>query len=592
MTQLQGGIDMQSNPISRSILSKNKPHRLLKKSFILPLLGCLFFAGTAFAQITEWVSKDSDGNESDGFSVELSVSGDGRFVAFVSSATNLVPDDTNEVRDVFLHDRETSETTRLSVDSEGKEADNTSRGPSISADGRYVAFASTATNLVHDDTNGVSDVFVYDRKMGETSRVSVDSEGNEADSHSLQYTGRPSISGDGRFVAFHSWATNLVPNDTNGVEDVFVHDRETGVTTRVSVDSFGDEANLPGCDYDVYGYVNFSTMPSISADGRYVAFVSCAADLVTDDTNDDEDIFVHDRETGKTTRVSVDSEGNEVNGYDSYPSISGDGRNVAFISSSSNYVPDDTNRTSDVFVHDRETGKTTRVSVDSGGNEANSHSEWPSISADGRFVAFLSNATNLIPNDTNEESDIFLHDRESGETIRVSVGTNHQQANDLSWRSDISSDGRYIAFSSSATNLVPGDIYFKVPGAEVFLHGPLALEPLEVTIDIAPRRDPNRIRPERGRPAVAILTDESFDATQVNPESVHFGPAEAVQMNHRTIDVDSDGDVDQVFYFLMEYTGIACGDTEATLTGETFESLAISGTDTIITVGCRNALAE
>ena len=153
-------------------------------------------------------------------------------------------------------------------------------------------------------------------------------------------------------------------------------------------------------------------------------------------------------------------------------------------------------------------------------------------------------------------------------------------------------DGRYIAFQSFANNLVPGEITFHQSGEEIFVRGPLINEPLGITIDIAPRRDPNRIMPDRGRPAVAILTDESFDATRVDPATVRFGPVEAEPMNYRSIDVDSDGDLDQVFYFLTEETGIACGDTEATLTGVTFEGVAVIGSDSIITMGCQNVLAQ
>ena len=246
------------------------------------------------------------------------------------------------------------ETTRLSVASDGSEGNGSSALPAISADGRYVAFESLARNLVSDDTNNFADIFVHDRQTGETTRASVASDGAEANHASLA----PGISADGRYVAFWSSASNLVPDDTNDTADIFVRDRHTGETTRVSVSSDGTEAN---------GFSAF--IPTISADGRYVAFQSSATNLVSGDTNNFADIFVHDRQTGETTRASVAGDGTEGNNSSDYPSISADGRYVAFHSSASNLVPDDTNDTADIFVHDRQTGETTRVSVASDGTE-------------------------------------------------------------------------------------------------------------------------------------------------------------------------------------------------------------------------------
>src|SRR5205823_5466864 len=214
----------------------------------------------------------SAGAEANGTSFAPAISADGRFVAFPSEATNLVPGDTNGVTDVFVRDRRTGTTERVSVSSAGAEANGTSFTPAISADGRFVAFSSDATNLVGRDTNGAVDVFVNDRMTGMTERVSVDSTGAQANAASIEQF-CPALSGDGRFVAFESDATNLVPGDTNGVADVFVHDRLTATTERVSVDSAGAQAN------------DKSDFPAISADGSVVAFVSTASNLVPDDTN-------------------------------------------------------------------------------------------------------------------------------------------------------------------------------------------------------------------------------------------------------------------------------------------------------------------
>ncbi len=348
----------------------------------------------------ELVSVDSAGNQANGFSTWLAISADGRFVAFVSAATNLVPGDTNSESDVFVHDRDTGAARRVSVDSAGSQADGSSAAPAISADGRFVAFVSAASNLVPGDTNGESDVFVHDRQTGATERVSVNSAGNQADGSS----DAPAISADGRFVAFESKAGNLLPGDTNGESDVFVHDRQTGITQRVSVDSAGNQAD------------SSSAAPAISADGRFVAFESKARNLVPRDFNRRQDVFVHDRQTGATERVSVDSAGKQASGPTDAPAISADGRFVAFQAGHANLVPGDTNRRQDVFVHDRQTGITEQVSLDGAGYQGNDHSGLPSVSGDGRFVAFWSLSSNLVPNDTNLSQDIFVHDRGAADT--------------------------------------------------------------------------------------------------------------------------------------------------------------------------------
>jgi Tol biopolymer transport system component len=362
-------------------------------------------------------------------------------VTFASVATNLVAGDTNGYRDIFIHDRQTGETTRVSVDSLGAQANGHSYSPSVSADGRCVAFSSLASDLVAGDSNALEDIFVHDRLTGTTTRVNVDSLGAQAGGTS----GGVSISADARYVAFGSSAADLVAADTNGSRDIFVHDRQTAETARVSVDSFGTEGN--GNCY----------APTITADGRYVAFESDASNLVTGDANSMRDIFVHDRQTGETTRVSVNSGGTEGSGNSQRPSTSSDGRYVAFMSFSSDLVTGDTNGFADVFVHDRQTGETTRVSVDSAGTEGNGESSGPSISADGRYVAFHSSASNLVAGDTNGYSDIFVHDWQTGETTRVSVSSEGVEGNDTSSAGPITSDGRHVAFDSKATNLVAGD---------------------------------------------------------------------------------------------------------------------------------------
>jgi hypothetical protein len=286
------------------------------------------------------------------------------------------------------------------VDSSGAQGNFSSISPAISADGRIVVFGSFANNLVAGDWNFQADIFVHDRSTGITERVSVDSSGAEGNGNS----NHADVSADGRFVAFESESTNLVAGDSNGVIDVFVHDRMTGITERVSVDSSGAEGNGPS---GTFGGL------AISADGRIVAFESNASNLVAGDTNGVSDVFVHDRSTGLTERVDVDSFGAEANYGGSIPSISADGQSVTFASSATNLVAGDTNNAGDVFVHDRSTGFTGRVSVDSSGAEGNglSGNSGLAISADGQIVAFESLASNLVAGDTNGYTDVFVRER-------------------------------------------------------------------------------------------------------------------------------------------------------------------------------------
>jgi len=401
---------------------------------------------TVGAGITR-VSVDSAGLQANNTAYACSISADGRFVAFDSDASNLVANDTNNSVDTFIHDRQTGATSLVSVDSAGNQASNNLiifGLPKISGDGRFVAFGSAASDLVANDTNGTLDVFVHDRQTAVTTRVSVDSAGVEGNG----FSGVPSISADGRFVAFESLASNLVANDSNGTRDAFVHDRQTGSTTRVSVDSAGVQAN------------SSSTSPSLSSEGRFVAFSSGASNLVANDINGTNDVFVHDRLTGTTTRVSVGSDSVQANGSSGGASISADGRLIAFSSVATDLVgTSDTNGVRDVFVHDRQTALTTRVSVNSAGAQGNglSYSSKSSISADGRFVAFQSAASNLVANDTNGSEDVFLHDRQTGTTARVSLDSAALQANGSSSVPSISADGRIVAFLSLASNLVAND---------------------------------------------------------------------------------------------------------------------------------------
>jgi Tol biopolymer transport system component len=442
---------------------------VLRWALRLSLICCLGAAlAPAFALgITERVSVSSAGAEGNDGSSYSAISADSRYVAFDSDATDLVPEDTNGASDVFVRDRLAGTTERVSVSSAEAEGNDGSSYPSISADGRYVAFDSDATNLVPEDTNGASDVFVRDRLAGTTERVSVSSAEAEGNSDSLE----PSISADGRYVAFASYATNLVEGDNNGVWDVFVRDRLTGDTERVSVSSAEEEGN--DNSWDCF----------ISADGRCVAFASHSTNLVEGDNNGVPDLFLRDRVSGDTERVSVSSGEVEGNAASYEPSINADGRHVAFASYASNLVEGDNNGVWDVFVRDRLTGDTERVSVSSAEAEGNGESySWSScISADGRYVAFQSLATNLVEGDNNGAQDVFVRDRLTGDTERVSLSSAGAEGNDASWYPSISADGRLVGFTSLATSLVPGDTN---GWSDVFVRAPAPMP--QVLLEVHP----------------------------------------------------------------------------------------------------------
>lgn len=391
---------------------------------------------------TERVSVSSAGVQGNDFSAgfEIGISGTGRFAAFASNATNLVPDDTNGVSDAFVHDRRSGQTTRVSVGFDGSQA-NGSIGAddavTISADGRIVVFASSATNLVQGDTtSGLQDLFAYDRRTGKTERVTVSSDEVPANSG---VSFQPSLSADGWFVVFVSTATNLVDGDTNNADDVFVRDRKRGTTERINVSSTGIQSNAE----------SFNTV-GISGDGRFVVFVSPADTLVPGDTPGTWDLFVRDRRRGTTERLStgVDFPGN--------PSISATGRFLAFWGADA--MPG--GFLTGIFIHDRLTGST-KLLTPSGTSDApfDCGCDAPVVAADGRTVAFFSFAPNLVPGDTNEVSDIFVADAVTGKIRRVSVGKGGVQGNGDSFGSfpEISADGRVVAFGSGATNLVEGD---------------------------------------------------------------------------------------------------------------------------------------
>jgi Tol biopolymer transport system component len=330
-------------------------------------------------------------------------------VAFESIASNLVASDANGATDVFVRDLKTKVTTRVSVRKGNAASSGGGSNPSISANGQRIAFQSSVSDLIRNDTNGSLDVFVWKAATKRITRVSVGPNGIQSD---LPPVPRPAyggeresfdaaISGDGRSVAFASTATNLVTDDTNGVGDIFVHDLTTSVTRRVSLTSAGQQVTT-----GFKGSGSFS--PSISHDGKVVAFLSNSYSLVPNASHLHQiDSYVVNLNTGVMRRVEKTFDGAETaRGADS-PSVSPDGRFVLFSSSDANVVSGDTNANSDVFVRDLRTGRTRLVSVGRHGAQADGGSGNPVASSGAAVVAFDSTATNLVANDTNGVNDIF-----------------------------------------------------------------------------------------------------------------------------------------------------------------------------------------
>ncbi len=377
------------------------------------------------------------GNPANGDGMNPVITPDGRFVAFDSSASNLVAVDTNNKRDIYVRDMKTSVNILVSIAWNGVQANGVSDLASISSDGRFVEFSSFASNLVPNDTTGGYDIFVRDLQSGTTTGITASPTGD-------MVGGRyGKISSNGRYVAFSSSSPDIVQGDTNGTQDVFVRDLQLGTTVRVSVSSTGDQAN------------NSSGIDAISADGRFVVFDSIATNLVLGDLNGSGDFFLRDMQAGTTTLLTLNSNGEQQSGANSGASISADGRFVAFASRSANYVPGDTNGSYDIFLRDVTNATTTRVSVSTYGAQAETDCVGPQISPDGRFVTFYSFASNLVSN-AYQNYNVFVKDTRSGVLRLASTTPSGSQANNYSQDSFLSSDGRSVTFDSFGTNLVAG----------------------------------------------------------------------------------------------------------------------------------------
>ncbi|HVM95854.1 MAG TPA: hypothetical protein VMT89_05665 [Candidatus Acidoferrales bacterium] len=414
-------------------------------------------------RVTERANVSSEGVTTDGLACSPSVSADGRLVAFASDAMNLVSDDRLGFANSYVHDRRTHVTQRTNQPLGGGDSSGNVISTQISADGSTAIFVSDAADLVPQTIAEESlDVFARDLSAQRNEQVSLASDGaqglfDSGDAIGLVCdSGGAAVSSDGQVVAFTSDAPNLVPDDSNFTTDVFVRDRATGKTSRVSLDELGQQL-LNGIDLSPI---------SISGHGNVVGFsvqVSATAPL---------EAYAHDRQTGRSEVVSVSSR-NELAEFDSmFPTFDASGRYAAFTSYASNLVAGDTNFSADVFVRDRRSGITERVSVASDGTQQNFDADTlvaASMSADGRYVAFLSDATNLVPSDKNNSEDVFVHDRLTGVTQRWNLDSHGKEAISDAIELSLSANGQVVAFTSDANTLVPGqldnpyDIYVNAP---------------------------------------------------------------------------------------------------------------------------------
>jgi WD40 repeat protein len=395
--------------------------------------------------VTERVSVSSSGIQGEAQSSivwrsESSTSETGRYIAFESYAGNLVSNDTNGVVDVFVHDRDTGTTRRVSVGPSGEQGVGPSSYPAISADGRFVAFQSWAPNLVPGDQNGLCDVFVHDLQTGLTQRVSRGIAGDPND-----FSEDVDISDDGRYVSFVSAASNLVPGDVNAAMDVFVFDTLTSTTAIASTGPLGQGGNGDALN------------ATLSGDGRLVAFTSEATNLTSDNAGIGNQVFLHDLRTRQTQLASLGGPGLGGNNSSFDPSLSRDGRYVTFSSRATDLVAGDSNGREDVFVRDLTNATTQRVSIDTAGGQGNGNSDNATISGDGTVVAFSSVASNLTPIDVNGASDVFLHDRSNGSTTRISVGYLGDDTDRFSGYPSVCPSGDCVAYYSLASNLVAQD---------------------------------------------------------------------------------------------------------------------------------------
>ncbi len=470
---------------------------------------------------TSMLSLAPDGTPANGQTRFPVFSGDMAWVFFSSDATNLVDDDNNGTTDIFARHLLSDEVTRISVSSTGAEATGASghvihtRGHAASHDGRFVAFYSQAGDLVPDDSNGLSDLFLRDRDPDEngvfdeagatTIRITRGFDGSEP--NGLSGPHGIDMSADGRWLVFFSEAENLVAEDDNLYADIFLYDRISDTVRRISIGPGGEQGDRAALH------------PAITRDGRYISYYHLSDELNAADGNLEGDTYLIDRDPDENgildespwvhELISVSDAGDQGNEQSRYAWTSDDGRLVAFESLAGNLVADDTNLDRDMFLRDRDTGLTTRLSVDSAGNEAVRGGRYPYVlSRDGTLLAFRSPSNDLVPDDTNNRQDIFLHDIAAQTTERVSLGATGDEVNgncQWVWMSD---DNRWIAFETDATNVVPGGTPAGVWHSYVFDRGGPC--PSDVNHDgVTDFEDLNLVLSRWGRPGPGADADGS-----------------------------------------------------------------------------------
>jgi len=409
----------------------------MNKKRVLSLFTILF---STLIYGTELISVSSSQVGANDESSAAAFTRDGRFVVFESAATNLVPNDTNAKRDIFLRDRLLHTTVRVSVSTSGTEANGDSFSPSISKDGKLVVFASNASNLVAEST-GYGQVYLRNLETNETRCISVNAAGEMGNT----YGASPMISADGKYAVFQSYASNLVSDDNNEKDDIFLCNLQSHAIERVSISSNGDQAD------------RMSYSAAVDGNGSHVVFQSQATNLVTNDHNDASDVFLRDIQKRTTVRISVSSDNSEANYASGSPSINEDGRYVVFSSSANNLVANDTNDKTDIFLRDIESNTTKRLSISSASEQANDSSYYPHISSYGAYVVFDSFASNLVPTlGATPYSQVYIHDVKSGRTACISKNLSGEYAGGTSNWPFVGS-GKYVSFQSYASDIVSND---------------------------------------------------------------------------------------------------------------------------------------
>ncbi|WP_369172576.1 TolB family protein [Streptomyces sp. R28] len=378
----------------------------------------------------ERVTLSATGEQGNGHAYGPEFSADGRFAAFTADASNLVPGDTNGVSDAFVRDLRKGTVERVSVSSAGAQADQRSSVQAISADGRYVLFRSNARNLVHWDTPpadaGADDIYLHDRRTGSTQRISVGFDGGSA------YAAGADMSSNARYIAFNAKADRMEEGARDLFGAVYVFDRSTGRTERIS------NPNRPD---------NPALFQDVSADGRYVLYTQLVPRSSSGIT------WVHDRRAGTEERVNVKSDGSPAQRYAMPATLSADGRTVAFQNWDEDLVPGGGPDASDIYVRDLRTDVTRRVDA---GPDGESMPDRPVVSADGRYVGY--EAAPRLSDGTLGPTNVYLRDLRTGTTRLVSESATGGPVTDAYvWLTSVSAGAKRISIGSASSQLVAGD---------------------------------------------------------------------------------------------------------------------------------------